>query len=504
MFTCCPHCQTCFRITKAQLDVAQGKVRCGHCKEVFNGKQHLRESLAASEPETSPPAAPVTEPTPSAIPPTPPEAEKDSSKSAAVDFDMFDLSSIPASESEAKDWFEDEEADKPTNDLIVVESDEWLDEADEDDDVTLNLDMNEYEYEPEDDEDEEETSADADPEILPDKADNNAPSRYEYIEEEIPQEQQDIDQFIAEVNAQLSEAIEEPGKDELFKKAEPFKSVIDMDADVRLEPEVEESKELPSSRTDDEFKQAFLANLDSGLELELEPTSPEPMPEAIPEPAPSEPIFPAAPKPAKTEARPEMEALDDILTTAKQPTTRPRPPKTDEIPFHLRDSLLVEEKKRSPIKLILAVLAILVFSIVLFGQLAYFRNSQLVDKVPALQPMVEKFCNTVPCIYSGPRDVSQFKLVSRDVRLHPKVDNALLISAAFINRAAFKQPYPDITITLSDLSGAMVAQRQFKPAEYLGQLNSPFLLMPSGKPVQIALEVVDPGKDAVNFEFTFQ
>ena len=490
MFTCCPHCQTCFRITKAQLDVAQGKVRCGHCKEVFNGKQHLRESLAASEPETSPPAAPVTEPAPSATPPTPPEAEKDSSKSAAVDFDMFDLSSIPASESEANDWFEDEEADKPTNDFVVVESDEWLDEADEDDDVTLNLDMDEYE--PEDDK--EETSAEADPEILPDKADNNAPSRYEYIEEQIPQEQQDIDQFIAEVNAQLSEAIEEPGKDELFKKAEPFKSAIDMDADVRLEPEMEESAELPSSRTDDEFKQAFLANLDSGLELE--PTSPEP--------EPSEPVFPAAPKPAKTEPGPEMEALDDILTTAKQPTTRPRPPKTDEIPFHLRDSLLVEEKKPSPIKLILAVLAILVFSVVLFGQLAYFRNSQLVDKVPALQPMVEKFCNTVPCIYSGPRDVSQIKLVSRDVRLHPRVDNALLISAAFINRASFKQPYPDITITLSDLSGALVAQRQFKPAEYLGQLNSPFLLMSSGKPVQIALEVVDPGKDAVNFEFTFQ
>jgi len=35
-------------------------------------------------------------------------------------------------------------------------------------------------------------------------------------------------------------------------------------------------------------------------------------------------------------------------------------------------------------------------------------------------------------------------------------------------------------------------------------LNSPFLLMSPGKPVQIALEVVDPGKDAVNFEFTFQ
>ena len=196
--------------------------------------------------------------------------------------------------------------------------------------------------------------------------------------------------------------------------------------------------------------------------------------------------------------------MEDILTAAKQPTTRSRPPQMDEIPFHLRDSLIMEEKKWSPLKLILAVVAILSFSAVLFAQLIYFRSSQLVDKVPALQPIVEQFCNAVPCSYSGPRDISQIKLVSRDIRLHPKVDNALLISATFINRAAFKQSYPDITITLSDLSGAMVAQRRFKPAEYLGRLNNPFLLMPSDKPVQIALEVVDPGEDAVNFEFTFQ
>ena len=489
MYTCCPHCQTCFRITKAQLDVAQGKVRCGQCKEVFNGRQHLQESIAVREPKTSPPA---TQATPPAVPPSQPEAEKDLTKSTAADFNLFDLDSIPDSTTEEEDLLE--EPQQPANDFVVVESDEWLEDDDSEDDVTLNLDMDDYEFDAE-----EETLAVPAPEIQTEKPASEAPSRYEFVDDEMPEEQQDIDQFIAEVNAQLSEAIEEPGK------KDPFRFVIDMDADVRLDPksDTEEPYAPPSSRTDDEFKQAFLANLDSGLALE--PISSESAPEqSAPETIPPEPIFPPATEPAKPEAKPDMGPVDDILTTARQPTATTRPVQTDTIPFHLRDSLLVEEKPRSPIKLILGILAIFIFSAVLLGQLAFFRSSQLVDKVPALRPMVEKFCNTAPCIYSGPRDVSQIKLVSRDIRLHPKVDNALLISATFINRASFKQAYPDITITLSDLSGAMVAQRQFKPAEYLGRLNNPFLLMPSGKPVQIALEVVDPGKDAVNFEFTFQ
>jgi predicted Zn finger-like uncharacterized protein len=36
MQTQCPHCHTLFRITEAQLAMADGRVRCGFCKEVFD------------------------------------------------------------------------------------------------------------------------------------------------------------------------------------------------------------------------------------------------------------------------------------------------------------------------------------------------------------------------------------------------------------------------------------------------------------------------------------
>ena len=52
--TRCPHCQTRFRVTPAQLELRDGMVRCGACREIFNGRGHLLnnpeeiEALAAT------------------------------------------------------------------------------------------------------------------------------------------------------------------------------------------------------------------------------------------------------------------------------------------------------------------------------------------------------------------------------------------------------------------------------------------------------------------------
>jgi predicted Zn finger-like uncharacterized protein len=66
--TQCPHCGTTFRVAHDQLKLRAGLVRCGACKEIFNGIEHL---LHAAEP------AP-TEPQPlSSTAATPPAPEAD-------------------------------------------------------------------------------------------------------------------------------------------------------------------------------------------------------------------------------------------------------------------------------------------------------------------------------------------------------------------------------------------------------------------------------------------
>ena len=40
-YTRCPSCKTVFRVTDAQLALRNGQVRCGHCRQVFNGRAEL-------------------------------------------------------------------------------------------------------------------------------------------------------------------------------------------------------------------------------------------------------------------------------------------------------------------------------------------------------------------------------------------------------------------------------------------------------------------------------
>jgi predicted Zn finger-like uncharacterized protein len=51
--TQCPFCQTTFRVAPEQLTLRGGLVRCGHCKEVFDGNQYLvPPDLVISPPDT--------------------------------------------------------------------------------------------------------------------------------------------------------------------------------------------------------------------------------------------------------------------------------------------------------------------------------------------------------------------------------------------------------------------------------------------------------------------
>lgn len=55
--TRCPNCQTQFRVTMAQLELREGKVRCGSCREIFNGVEHVFEHGGSEDFTLSPPPA---------------------------------------------------------------------------------------------------------------------------------------------------------------------------------------------------------------------------------------------------------------------------------------------------------------------------------------------------------------------------------------------------------------------------------------------------------------
>ena len=58
-------------------------------------------------------------------------------------------------------------------------------------------------------------------------------------------------------------------------------------------------------------------------------------------------------------------------------------------------------------------------------------------------------------------------------------------------------------LNFSDMNGEKVAMRNFLPKDYLPANINIEKGMESNVPIQLEIEIVDPGKNAVNFEFDF-
>lgn len=149
------------------------------------------------------------------------------------------------------------------------------------------------------------------------------------------------------------------------------------------------------------------------------------------------------------------------------------------------------------------VYACAVLALGLAAQLAWAERTSLV-KIPATASLMHSICSVFGCQVPAARDLKQLELTSRDIRRHPSVSGALLISATVYNKADFRQPWPIVSITLSDLDDHKIAMRRFRPAQYLRDATTRERGLPSGTSAALVFEVADPGQNAVAFEFSFE
>ncbi len=90
--TQCPHCQTSFRVSHAQLSVARGVVRCGSCLQVFNAARQLLEQRAHTpEPESPAAVEPAAQATPEAASQAPRAISQKQWTAEELDLDNLDL-----------------------------------------------------------------------------------------------------------------------------------------------------------------------------------------------------------------------------------------------------------------------------------------------------------------------------------------------------------------------------------------------------------------------------
>lgn len=143
---------------------------------------------------------------------------------------------------------------------------------------------------------------------------------------------------------------------------------------------------------------------------------------------------------------------------------------------------------------------ILVLIAALVGQYAYFMREDLARHA-ALRPWLELLCSYAQCRIPLLREPASVRIVGRDIRRHPSAEDALRVMLTLENEAPRVLAYPVIQLSFYDFHDRLLARRRFTPEEYLPPTLDAAEGMPARRPVQSVLDLVDPGQDAVNFEF---
>jgi predicted Zn finger-like uncharacterized protein len=214
-------------------------------------------------------------------------------------------------------------------------------------------------------------------------------------------------------------------------------------------------------------------------------------------PRPEPPAVVVAEAPVVATPRPAVEDFSQLVFAprfAREPQVTPRGRAARRSRRHLHSS----GERHWP-----WMVACLVLTLLLAAQLAWAKRDELIRQ-PAVGHWLRGACAMLGCELPLVAAPQQLRVLASNVQAHPSVAGALMISASVRNDAAFAQPWPVLTVTLSDAQGRRIAMRRLQPAEYLDDATiQRHGLAPGGSAV-LLLEVEDPGDKAVAFELGFE
>ncbi|MEQ9545301.1 MAG: DUF3426 domain-containing protein [Marinobacter sp.] len=300
-----------------------------------------------------------------------------------------------------------------------------------------------------------------------------------------------------------------------------------------VDKEAKSEFDAEDNRTDDDidesWAEAMLVDDDisgghSGLSATREP---EPLAEPDDEPQPE--IEPSVPPGVGSESQEDQTPSEDAPATptdtaldlSLEPTRDHREtvavespvideadteePLTSHHPYSdlRREPVSVHRSSGGRVRTIVWSLVVLALIGVLVAQVAWFQFDRL-SSIPELRPFYERGCELAGCELKPLIDVDAIQSRKLVVRTNPDNRSQLLVEAVIINRATFSQPFPAIALTFSNLNGDVVAQSVFTPDEYIAGEGHELSAMPTDTPVRIAINIRDPGRDAVNYNIAFR
>jgi len=466
--TRCPQCQTAFRVSHAQLNVAKGAVRCGSCLNIFRALDHAdvkdepktpsrpAKKVAAKKSAITSPKQPVKKPEPKpnkfSLDLDEELLQDNESIDNAVDQeddDFYFYDKEPPAANKNSSIFGAAASTKAITKTTQEKADEsWaldiLAELEDDDDIpAFSLPKSKQDKTPK-------------PQPAP-RGENIAP---------LQKKSKPIDKA---VKASTAISFESSADDEVLFDTQSFEKQAQKEveslhthtkADDDLEFYFDESFEAtPDDKSLDDLAAAQQDKLDENLESIISD-------EQINEAMESTPSY-----------KEELQGMIKGIQSAP-------------VEMGAYES---EERRKW-----LWRIALLIAAVLLIAQVLYFRFDSL-SKSPSYRPLLAQACTVIGCKMPELVDISQIRSNNLIVRSHPTAANALLVDVILINNASFEQPYPALSLEFSSLGDTLIAASEIQPRQYLRGELAGSQLMPSQQPIQVSLGIQDPGSDAVNY-----
>lgn len=154
-------------------------------------------------------------------------------------------------------------------------------------------------------------------------------------------------------------------------------------------------------------------------------------------------------------------------------------------------------RSRAPWRPLLWSLGSLALLALLAGQFLFFYRNELAT-LPSWRPLVADFCLYAGCELRPWRDIGRIELLQTSIAPHPQYEGALRIRAALVNRAAFRQAYPGMEVTLTGHNGSVIARRTFSPVQY-AETPTEEVLIPNVAATAL-LDITNPDGKATGYE----
>ncbi len=475
MYTQCPHCDAIFQLTTAQLKAANGEVRCGQCLTIFNALSHLSEVIPTQAESANAPQDLTPSDTASAIDdPTPvaddhePEVHSHEPKANSLAPETNSREPEANSLTPDTDIFNDVIAAAHQNNLPSEEIDLFEEFLSAD---TLPPGANEAEAK---------TATDSSSSLSDEKR--------------------------GAVDGPIDSPDNFSNTDPSFGDAAAAMAALDFE--LHMAADAKRDDKEPHINIDDEFAEfaqyshepadkpaTFIVDAAVNTAVDTESDA------IIIEEADLAPIT----SETYTDKLTTSTDGDNSAAPSPEPTAETKIDPAAETPEHNVPSLILEEMHAAKAERLRPsttpwMIGSLVLMLTLVLQVAYHSRDELV-KDASLRPWLIQMCQWANCTLSQPYDIEQIEIIGREVRTHPSARKALIASTTLINNASFVQPFPLLILVFSDINGMQLARRRFSPREYLNNSIDLAAGMTPDMPVRIELELVDPGKAAVNYEF---